>query len=89
MKLSRGFVAALGGIVMTVLAWFGRWEWPSWPVFIAMDLMFGSSDPFADMTPLIRNLTVVFFFALNIAAWGLIVWLLLFAWRKVASRAIR
>ena len=38
-KISRGFIAALGGIGMTLLAWFGSWAWPGWPASLALDVL--------------------------------------------------
>ena len=68
--MSRGFIAALAGIGMTLLAWFGPWAWPAWPAFTAIDLIFGKSG-FADYPYAAKSAVVVGLIALNVGTWGL------------------
>ncbi|MGZ5494549.1 MAG: hypothetical protein ACXWHG_13165 [Thermoanaerobaculia bacterium] len=69
--MSRGFVSALIGIAMTLLAWFGPWAWPAWPAFTAIDLVFGRTG-FADYPFGVRSAVVLFLIVLNVSFWGAI-----------------
>jgi hypothetical protein len=68
---SRGFIAALGGIAMTLLAWFGSWAWPGWPASFAIDLL-GMTD-FADFPRLAKSAVVVLLIMINVGTWAAIV----------------
>jgi hypothetical protein len=67
--MSRGFVAALAGIAMTLLAWYGPWAWPAWPAFMVIDLVFGHGG-FADLPYATRSAVVVVLIIVNVSAWG-------------------
>lgn len=73
MIVSRGFVAALTGIAMTMLAWYGPWAWPAWPAFTAIDLVFGHTG-FADHSSALRAAIVVLLIVLNVSCWAGIVY---------------
>lgn len=68
--MSRGFLAALGGLGMTLLAWYGPWAWPAWPAFTALDLAFGKGG-FTDLPYAEKGAVVVALIAINVAFWGL------------------
>jgi hypothetical protein len=84
--LSRGFIAALGGIAITLLAWYGSWAWPGWPAGVAIDLIGRFSD-FADLPRLTKSIVVVLLIMINVGTWaGLIrLAMLLLPGRKSAS----
>lgn len=66
--LSRGFIAALGGIAMTLLAWFGSWAWPGWPASTAIDLL-GFAD-FAELPRLAKSSVVILLIIINVGTWA-------------------
>ena len=68
MRISGGFAAALFGIAMTILSWYGPWEWPAWPALAVLHLAFGNG--FDDLPYNERATVVVLLIAVNIAAWG-------------------
>src|SRR5213078_3635103 len=67
-KISRGFMAALAGIAMTLLAWFGSWAWPGWPASTAIALL-GVTD-FADFPRIAQSAVVVLLIIINVGAWA-------------------
>jgi hypothetical protein len=71
LRLSRGFIAALGGIAMTLLAWFGSWAWPGWPASFAIDLL-GFTD-FADFPRLAKSGVVVLLIIINVGTWAAVI----------------
>ena len=79
--MSRGFVAALAGIAMTIFAWYGPWEWPAWPALTLIDLVFGSHTAFAELPFATRAATITMLIIVNVAFWGALVW--------IAMRAMR
>ncbi len=80
--MSRGFIAALIGLAMTLLAWYGPWAWPAWPAFTAIDLVFGHTG-FADYLFGVRSAIVVVLIVLNVSFWGVIAYgLMRLVWRR-------
>jgi hypothetical protein len=71
MRLSRGFICALIGVAMTLLAWYGPWAWPAWPAFMAVDLLFGPAG-YGDYSYSVRATILVALIMLNVSFWGLI-----------------
>jgi hypothetical protein len=69
--VSRGFIAALIGLALTIFSWYGPWAWPAWPAFTAIDLVFGHTG-FADYPFKVRSAIVVFLIILNVSVWGVI-----------------
>jgi hypothetical protein len=67
--VSRGFIAALGGIGMTLLAWFGSWAWPGWPASVAIDLL-GRFGDFAELPRLEKSAVVVLLIIINVGTWA-------------------
>jgi len=82
--MSRGFVAALTGVAMTLLAWYGPWAWPGWPALTAIDLACGSNAAFAELPFATRAVAVALLIALNVSFWGGVVWIV---WKVVQRRA--
>jgi hypothetical protein len=71
LPLSRGFVSALGGIAMTLLAWFGSWAWPGWPASTAIDLL-GFAD-FAEFPRFAKSGVVILLIIINVGAWAAVI----------------
>jgi hypothetical protein len=69
LTVSRGFIAALGGIGMTLLAWYGSWAWPGWPASMALDLL-GRFADFPDLSHLLKSIVIVTLIAINVGAWA-------------------
>jgi hypothetical protein len=68
-KISRGFIAAMGGIGMTLLAWFGSWAWPGWPASLALDVL-GKYADFPDLPRPVKATAVVLLIIINVGVWG-------------------
>lgn len=66
---SRGFIAALGGIAVTLLAWYGSWSWPGWPASVAIDVIGRFSD-FADLPRFTKSIVVVLLIIINVGTWA-------------------
>ncbi|HEY3055789.1 MAG TPA: hypothetical protein VGK31_07660 [Thermoanaerobaculia bacterium] len=71
MRLSRGFICALIGVAMTLLAWYGPWAWPAWPAFTAIDVLFGHAG-YAEYPYAVRAAILVGLIVLNVSFWGVI-----------------
>ena len=85
LPVSRGFLAALGGIAMTLVAWFGSWAWPGWPASFAIDLL-GFAD-FAELPRLAKSSIVVLLIIINVGAWAVILRAAMLLVRKSTSTA--
>lgn len=67
---------------MTLLAWFGPWEWPAWPAFTLIELAFGTHTAFGELPFAVRATTVTLLIVANVAFWGAMAWAALrFVWR--------
>jgi hypothetical protein len=84
--VSRGFLSSLLGVGCTLLAWFGPWEWPAWPAFAVIHLLFGTHSTFADLPYGARAAAVTGLIVVNVAVWGGVSRLLLASWRAARSR---
>lgn len=73
--MSRGFIAALIGISITLLGWFGPWAWPAWPALTIIDLAFGSNTAFAELPFAMRAATVTVLILVNVTFWAIVSWL--------------
>lgn len=69
LRVSRGFIAALGGVGMTLLAWFGSWAWPGWPASVAIDLLERFAD-FPDLSRPAKSVVVVLLIIINVGTWA-------------------
>jgi hypothetical protein len=70
--MSRGFIATLGGIALTLLAWFGSWVWPGWPASIALDVL-GHYAAFPDLPRATKIVTVVALLVINVGTWAVVI----------------
>jgi hypothetical protein len=73
--VSRGFASALIGIGLTLLAWFGPWEWPAWPAFTVIELAFGTHTAFGELPFSTRAAVVTLLIIVNVAFWGGVTWI--------------
>lgn len=72
--MSRGFLSSLGGIALTLLAWYGPWEWPAWPAFAVIHLVFGTGGWYLELPFAQRAVVIVLLIAINVGAWGAVLW---------------
>lgn len=84
-RVSKGFIATLGGIAMTLLAWFGSWAWPGWPASFAIDLL-GFTD-FADFPRFAKSAVVVLLIIINVGTWAAVIRAAMLLVRKSSSPA--
>lgn len=73
--MSRGFIAALAGIAMTLFAWFGPWAWPAWPALAIIDVVFGSNTAFGELPFGTRAITVTVLIMVNVMFWAGLAWI--------------
>jgi hypothetical protein len=71
-RLSRGFVATLGGVGMTLLAWFGSWSWPGWPASLTLDLL-GRFASFPELPRVAKASVVVLLILINVGCWAAVI----------------
>ncbi len=83
--MSRGFLSSLAGLGMTLLAWYGPWEWPAWPAFLALHTVFGRTDTWWELPFGVRAAVLTALIALNVAAWGAVAFLMM----RAGSRLTR
>jgi len=74
--MSRGFRCALIGVAMTLLAWYGPWEWPAWPAFTVISLVFRSGDPYQDLPYAGRAAVLTGLIIVNVGFWALVAMIL-------------
>ena len=86
--MSRGFIAALAGIAITLFAWYAPWAWPAWPAFTTIDLIFGSNTAFAELPLVTRAATITMLIIVNVAFWGAVVWSVMRAIRTREPRGL-
>lgn len=72
--MSRGFICALIGAAMTLLAWYGPWEWPAWPAFTLIRLVFGSGDPYQELPYAARAAVLTGLIIVNVGFWAATAW---------------
>ncbi|MFL6248201.1 MAG: hypothetical protein ACJ74H_19410 [Thermoanaerobaculia bacterium] len=73
--MSRGFIASLAGIAMTLFAWFGPWAWPAWPALTIIDVVFGSNTAFAELPFAMRAIAVAMLIVVNVTFWAALLWI--------------
>jgi hypothetical protein len=72
MKMSRGFIASLAGIAMTLFGWYGPWAWPAAPAFAVIRIAFGTDSNFADLPYAEKGAFVVLLILVNVGAWAVL-----------------
>jgi hypothetical protein len=68
--MSRGFLSSVGGIALTLLAWHGPWEWPAWPAFTVISLVFGTGGWYLELPFAHRAVVIVVLIAVNVGVWA-------------------
>jgi len=68
-RISGGFAAALFGIAMTLLSWYGPWGWPAWPALTTLHLLFVNG--FDELPNNGRAAVVVMLIVVNVGFWGI------------------
>jgi hypothetical protein len=71
LPISRGFIAAIGGIAVTLLAWFGPWAWPGWPASVAIDLLTRFTQ--YPESHLGRSGMVILLIIINVGIWAAVI----------------
>ena len=69
---STGFLAAIAGVGMTLLSWYGPWTWPGWPAYGVMAVVWGGQSGFSDLGNGERSVAMVVLITVNVAVWGAI-----------------
>lgn len=69
MRASRGLVAALAGIAITIFAWFSPWAWPGWPALVGLRLLGGFLEPESGVRAAVATLLI----AANVGVWAVVV----------------
>jgi hypothetical protein len=74
---------------MTLLAWYGRWEWPAWPAFAVIEIAFGTHTAFGELPFATRAAAVTLLIIVNVTFWGALArtTMRLFARRSQTPRA--
>jgi hypothetical protein len=85
-EMSRGFIASLAGIAMTLFAWYGPWAWPAAPAFAVIRIAFGTDSNFADLPYAEKSTVVVLLILVNVGAWAAGVRAVMVAWDRVAPK---
>jgi hypothetical protein len=81
-RLSRAFVCTLIGIAMTVFSWYGPWEWPAWPAFALLHLIFGNGASWQELPYATRGAVLIGLIVVNSGFWALIAASVWFAVRR-------
>jgi hypothetical protein len=83
--MSKGFISALAGLAMTLLGWYGPWEWPSWPGIVVFDAFVAPTDALSEGATPVRVVIIVLLIAVNTAAWAALVRFCLYLWSRRSS----
>jgi hypothetical protein len=82
--MSRGFIAALAGLAITIFAWWSPWAWAAWPSIVAFDTF--DKGAFAELSHTGQSIVTVLLIALNVAVWALIARAVLWAGSRFVRR---
>ena len=83
--MSRGFIASLAGIGMTIFSWYGPWELPAWPAFAIIRLVFGKGQSWLELPYNTRAAVLVALIAVNVGVWAGVAWGLMRASVRVSA----
>ena len=70
--MSKGFICALAGIAMTLLGWYGPWEWPGWPGIVVLDHIVSPAGLLSETPVYVRAATMFILIAINVTTWALV-----------------
>jgi hypothetical protein len=85
--MSKGFLSALGGIALTLLGWFGPWEWPSTPGIVVFDALVQPTDVLAGGAQPLRIAVIVLLITVNVLVWAIALRLIAYTLAHVSHRA--
>ena len=71
LPLSRGFLAALIGIGITILAWYGPWLWPAWPATTTLDFVLARAG-WSDVSFTGKAFGMVGLIVVNVGFWAVV-----------------
>ncbi len=77
-------MSALAGIGMTIFSWYGPWEWPAWPAFATLRLVFGKGQDWVELPYNTRAAVLVGLIAINVGVWAAVAWIAAGRTRRVA-----
>jgi len=84
--MSRGFVAAIIGVLITIGAWFAPWKLPGLPAIVALHLLSSADTSYGDLAASVRVALVTGLIALNVTSWALVVYACLWLTSGMRSR---
>jgi hypothetical protein len=70
--MSKGFLCALFGVAMTLLGWYGPWQWPSEPGIVVFDALVAPTNVLAEGADPLRAAVIALLIAVNVTAWALL-----------------
>jgi hypothetical protein len=70
-RMSLGFRCALTGVALTLLAWFGPWDWPGWPARTVLDFALERWAP-SRATSLHKGIGMTMLIVINVGFWALL-----------------
>lgn len=82
--MSRGFIAALAGLAITIFAWWSPWIWPAWPsIFV-----FNRIHDFHEYSHSLQAVITVLLIAFNVAVWAFVARALIWITAKVLNERL-
>jgi hypothetical protein len=70
-RMSLGFRCALLGIGLTLLAWFGPWDWPGWPARTVLEFVLARYAP-SRADSLYKGIGMTLLIVINVGFWALL-----------------
>lgn len=70
--VSAAFVSSLAGVVMTLLSWYGPWEWPAAPAFAALWLLFRNRTSWLELEYGARGAVLALLIVVNVGFWAVV-----------------
>jgi hypothetical protein len=70
-RMSLGFRCALAGVALTLLAWFGPWDWPGWPARTVLEFALERWAP-SRATSLHKGIGMTMLIAINVGFWAVV-----------------
>ena len=80
--MSRGFIGALTGIGLTILAWYGPWLWPGLPATTVLDFVLARAAP-SEVSFELKAIGMIVLIIINVSFWGLVTSALLWGFERL------